>query len=217
MGGGWGPCANGDTPGDSGTESKLGEPRERGAGGGTAGLRGAFTTGSSGRSSSSPGGCKPDSLARALASSCACARLSAVCRAITRCLSAVRRHFSQLQYRYLQYRLWPFSSTLSRWLRQRAQLGAARGTPELDAPGSERSSQSSGVRRRHAPTDTMAGLSRSPIFAVELPQSVTHARRDARSQYYCSRCCPRLPPPPLAPPHLTPHTYCICCCASLQL
>lgn len=162
--GGGGGGAYGDTPGEPGTESQLAEPRDLGGGGGITGLLGAFTTGGSGRSNSTPVGCIPASRARARASSCAWARRSAVWSAITRCLSAVSRHFSHVQYRYLQYRLWPFSSTLRRWLRQRAQLGGARGTPELEVPGSERSSQSSGARRLHAPTDTMAGRA-SAVFA----------------------------------------------------
>jgi hypothetical protein len=67
--GGGGGGAYGDTPGDPGTESQLAEPRDLGGGG--TGLLGAFTIGGSGLSSSNPGGCKPASKARALASSCA--------------------------------------------------------------------------------------------------------------------------------------------------
>lgn len=61
--------AYGDTPGEPGTESQLAEPRERGADGGIMGLRGAFTTGGTGLSNSIPGGCIPNSSARARASS----------------------------------------------------------------------------------------------------------------------------------------------------
>lgn len=63
--------AYGDTPGEPGMESQLGEPSERDGAGGITGLRGAFTNGGSGRSSSTPGAWEPDSIARALASSCA--------------------------------------------------------------------------------------------------------------------------------------------------
>lgn len=69
-------------------------------------------------------------------SSCVWARRRAVCSAMTRCRSAVRQHFSQLQPRYLQYRLCPFRPILSPWFRQRAQFGGVRGFSELllDAP-----------------------------------------------------------------------------------
>lgn len=75
------------------------------------------------------GGTSPSFSARC--SSWVWARRSAVCRAITRCRSAVRQHFSHWQARYLQYRLWPFSPIFSPWLRQRAQFGGVRGFSEL--------------------------------------------------------------------------------------
>lgn len=185
-------------PGDSGTESRLGEPRLRG--GGTSGLRGAFTTGVTGCSSSTPGAGR--SLCRARASSCACARLSAVCNAITLCLSAVSRHFSHVQYRYLQYRLCPFSSTLSRWFLQRAQLGGARGTAELEAPGSERSSQSSGTRRlQPPPIDTISSC--SAVFAVDLARRERTARRAVTMRLIAAG--PRSAPPRPAPLPLLLH------------
>ena len=71
---------------------------------------------------------------RIIASSCAWARRRAVCMAMTRWRSLVRRHFSHLHVRYLQYRLWPLRAIFMRWLRQRAQLGGVRGEADvLDA------------------------------------------------------------------------------------
>lgn len=68
------------------------------------------------------------------ASSWAWARLRAVCMAITLCLSDVSLHFSHLQLRYLQYRLWPFRAIFILWFLQRAQFGGVRGDDDvLDA------------------------------------------------------------------------------------
>lgn len=195
--------AYGDTPGEPGTESQLAEPRDLGGGGGI-GLRGSFTIGGSGRSSSTALLDMPVSWARARASSCAWARRSAVCSAITRCRSAVRRHFSHMQLRYLQYRLCPFSSILRRWLRQRAQFGGARGTAELEAPGSERSSQSSGTRRLHPLTDTMAALSCSAVFAGNRhDQGDRHATQRAVTMRLLAAPPRRARPAPRPPHHAT--------------
>lgn len=60
-------------------------------------------------------------------SSCVCCLRSATCAAITRCLSAIRVHWAQLQSRHLQYLLWPLSDETTPWLRQRAHFGVRGG------------------------------------------------------------------------------------------
>lgn len=64
---------------------------------------------------------------RTLCSSWAWALFSAVWSAITFCLSTVSRHWLQLQYRYLQYRLCPFKRFFSPWFWHLAQFGGVRG------------------------------------------------------------------------------------------
>lgn len=67
-----------------------------------------------------------------ICSSCCCARRNAVCIAITRWRSEVSLHFSHLQERNLQKRLWLFSGIFNRWFRQRAQFGGVRRDAEVD-------------------------------------------------------------------------------------
>lgn len=56
-------------------------------------------------------------------SSWVCCLRSATCAAMTRCLSAIRVHWAQLQSLHGQYRLWPFNHDTLPWLRHRAHFG----------------------------------------------------------------------------------------------
>lgn len=70
-----------------------------------------------------PGRALRDSGIRLSRLSLACCLRSATCAAMTRCLSMIRMHFSQVQSLKRQYRLWPFSQDRTPWFRHRAHLG----------------------------------------------------------------------------------------------